>query len=374
MENRARYTLIGVFTLAVILASFGFVYWIQNVGGLGERATYNVRFEQPVSGLTEGANVLFNGIRAGAVTRIALDPNNPKFVIATISVLPSTPVRADTQVTITYLGLTGAPAIQLKGGAADAPRLTPQNGQPPLLIAAAGAGLTLSESAQDTLRRLDDILSENKKPLNTAITGIATFADMLGRNSQRVEGLIGGLENLTGAGKPKEGPTTYDLAAAKDFPAAQKPIGTQLVIPDPGAIILYDSQKILIRDADGTYSNIENAQWADNLPKLIQARLVQSFENAHQLKSVSRSSDQLAEAHRLELTIRGFQITRDASPQAIVDLTARLLDDKGEVVDARAFTVTVPAKSTDAPAAVAAFNEAFAKVAGEIVNWTVAAM
>ena len=69
MENRARYILIGSFALAVLVAAFGFVYWIKNVGGFGQREVYDVRFEQPVSGLTPGANVLFNGIRVGTVTR-----------------------------------------------------------------------------------------------------------------------------------------------------------------------------------------------------------------------------------------------------------------------------------------------------------------
>ena len=37
METRAPYALIGVFVLAVIGAVFGFVYWLNNAGGLGER-------------------------------------------------------------------------------------------------------------------------------------------------------------------------------------------------------------------------------------------------------------------------------------------------------------------------------------------------
>ncbi|MCK9918417.1 ABC-type transport auxiliary lipoprotein family protein [Microbacteriaceae bacterium K1510] len=371
MENTARYTLIGVFTLACLFGAFAFIYWIKNVGGFGERSIYTIRFEQPVSGLTEGASVLFNGIRAGAVSRIALDPDEPKRVTATISVDPAVPVRADTQVDIAYLGLTGAAAVLLKGGSRDAPRLTPQNGQPPEIVAGAGAGRTLSESAQDTLRHIDDIMSQNAKPLNTAITGIATFADMLGRNAPRVEGLIGGLEKLTGTGTPAKGPAVFDLVAASDFPAAEKRIAQQLVVPDPNVLILFDSQKILTRAGDGTYGNIANAQWADNLPKLVEARLVQSFENAQQLNMVSRPIDTLNPAFRLETTIRSFYIATEPEPQAVVEVTARLVSDKGDVAAARVFSATVPAKSVEAPDAVAALNEAFAKVAGEMVTWTV---
>jgi len=371
MENTARYTLIGLFTLACLFGAFAFVYWIKNVGGFGERAIYTIRFEQPVSGLTEGASVLFNGIRAGAVSRIALDPDDPKRVTATISVDPAVPVRADTAVDIAYLGLTGAAAVLLKGGSREAPRLTLQNGQPPEIVAGAGAGRTLSESAQDTLRHIDDIMSQNAKPLNTAITGIATFADMLGRNAPRVEGLIGGLEKLTGTGAPTKGPAIFDLAAASDFPAAEKKIAQQLVVPDPNVLILFDSQKILTRAGDGTYGNIANAQWADNLPKLVEARLVQSFENAQQLNMVSRPIDTLNPAFRLETTIRSFYIATEPEPQAVVEVTARLVSDKGDVAAARVFSATVPAKSIEAPDAVAALNEAFARVAGELVTWTV---
>jgi len=374
METRARYVLIGAFALVCLFSGFAFVYWVKTLGGFGERAVYAIRFEQPVSGLVPGANVLFNGIRAGTVTRIDLDPNEPKRVTVTISLETGVPVRADTQVDITYQGFTGAAAVALKGGSPEAPRLTPKDGQPPMLIAGPDVGLGLTESARETLRHVDTILNDNAKPLHTAITGFATFADMLGRNSERIEGLLGGLEKLAGTGAAKQGPTIYDLASATDFAPAEKTIKAHLVVPDPSALILFDSQKILIRSDAGTYSSIDNAQWVDNLPKLVQARIVQSFENAHQLSAVSRPLEQLTAEYRLELSIRSFQITAEAAPKAVVDLTARLVSDKGAVADARVFSASVPAKSPAAPDAVAALDQAFAKVAGDIVTWTIGAI
>jgi phospholipid/cholesterol/gamma-HCH transport system substrate-binding protein len=178
------------------------------------------------------------------------------------------------------------------------------------------------------------------------------------------------LESLTGTGTPKPGPAIYDLASATTFPQIDKPIKAQLIVPDPNAIILFDSQKILLRNGEGTYTNINNAQWADNLPKLVQARIVQSFENARQLSAVSRPLDQLNAQYRLELTIRSFQLTLEPSPKAVVDVTARLVSDKGAIAGARVFTASIAAKSAEASDAVAALNEAFSKVAGEIVGWT----
>ncbi len=370
MEIRARYILIGSFTLAVLLGAFTFIYWLENAVGLGQ-VVYRVRFDQPVSGLGAGAAVLFNGARVGTVTGLELDQQDPKRLTATIAVNAATPIRTDTAVDVTHQGLTGAPTIALKGGAANAPQLLSPDGKPPELVAGAGVGKNITESVQQTLNKIDGILDENAKPLNTAITGISEFADMLGKNSKRVEGLIGGLEKLTGSGGDQQTPKVYDLAAATDFAAVDKTIGAQMVVPDPTALLLFDTQKILIRTNDGTYSNVKEGQWADNLPKLMQARILQSFENANQLKEVSRPIDMMEPAYRLELGIRNFQLVPEPTPTAVVEFTARLLDDQGKVADARIFSVSEQAKAIDAPDAVAALNAAFSKAAHELVEWTV---
>jgi phospholipid/cholesterol/gamma-HCH transport system substrate-binding protein len=324
-----------------------------------------------VSGLTVGSGVLFNGIRVGSITDLKLDPQEPKRLLVSIAVTPATPIRTDTQVDVTYQGLTGAPALALKGGTTTAARLRPQNQQPPVLVAGPGVGQNLTESARETLHQIDELIADNAKPLHTAIEGISTFADMLGRNSKRVEGMIGGLEKLTGGGPETKPPTVYDLAAATDFPAIKKTITAQMVVPDPATILVFDTQKILIRTNAGTYSNVEGGQWADNLPKLMQARIVQSFENAHQLRAVSRPIDQLESPYRLELGIRNFQISPEPTPTAVVEFSARLLDDKGKVAGARIFNVSAQAKSIQAGDAVGALNEAFSKAAKELVVWTV---
>jgi len=373
METRAHYTLIGAFVIGFIAAAFGFIYWLQWGGALAQQALYKVKFEQPSSGLASLSAVTFNGVRVGNVMDLRLDPQNPKVLIASISVDPATPIRADTEVELSFQGFTGAPVLALKGGAANAPKLSSANG-PPVLIAKAGSGQTLTDAARETLGHLDKILDDNAKPLNTAITGFATFADMLGKNSGRIEGLIAGLEKLAGTGENAKKPnTTFDLIAPKEFPAI-KDITAQMTVPDLNATLVYDTQRMLIRGEDGTYKTVDGAEWADNLPKLVQAKIVQSFENAKQLKSVSRPIDDVQPEYKLELGLRGFQIVPGQTPNALVEFSARLIGDKGEVKDARIFTVTEPAQSLDAAQAAAALNRAFAKAAQELVAWTAGAL
>jgi ABC-type uncharacterized transport system auxiliary subunit len=98
--------------------------------------------------------------------------------------------------------------------------------------------------------------------------------------------------------------------------------------------------------------------------------VVQSFENARQLKSVSRPIDDLEPEYRLELSIRGFQIVPGQTPSAVVELAARIVTDKGEIKGAHIFKVTEPVQAVQAEQAAAALNKAFIKVAQELVAWT----
>src|SRR5436309_2732003 len=156
METRAPFVIIGGFVLAAIAAVFGFVYWLQNTGGLGPRASYQVQFDGSVPGLLVGAGVLFNGIRVGEVTDLRLAPESPRRVNATISVASTTPVRSDTKVGLEFQGLTGVPVVALEGGA-----LQTSSGEVPTLIAESGAGQSMTQAARDALRRVDSVLAEN---------------------------------------------------------------------------------------------------------------------------------------------------------------------------------------------------------------------
>ena len=116
METRAPFVIVGAFVLAAIAAVFGFVYWLNNAGGIGKRETYQVIFNGPVPGLLVGAAVLFNGIRVGEVTSLELVADHPHDVHATIAVAEHTPVRANTKVGLDFQGLTGVPVVALEGG------------------------------------------------------------------------------------------------------------------------------------------------------------------------------------------------------------------------------------------------------------------
>jgi phospholipid/cholesterol/gamma-HCH transport system substrate-binding protein len=364
METRARYVLIGFFTLFVFLAGFAFVYWLETTGGLNKKTAYIIRFQSSVSGLLPGSAVLFNGIRVGEVTALKLLPERPREVEAVISIDANTPVRKDTAVSLEFQGLTGVPAIVMDGGSPAGQ--FPASDTPPVLNADPTAGQTMSAAARQVLGRLDRILGDNSESFHSLMDNLSSFSQALGRNSGRVDSILAGLERMTGGGKGTGG--AYNLAALSAVPAA-KPLSRQLGIPDPAALMAYDTEKLVIQSESGELLPSASTKLADTAPKLLQARLIQSFENSGSLGQVVRYTEGMNVDYQLALDIRRFQIAAGAPPAAEVELGAKLVTGDGHVEAARIFKASVPAKKADGAEAVSALDNAFAKVAEGLIVW-----
>jgi phospholipid/cholesterol/gamma-HCH transport system substrate-binding protein len=364
METRAPFAVVGAFVLAAIVAVFGFVYWLHNSGGLGPRANYQVQFEGSVPGLLVGAGVLFNGIRVGEVTVLGLAPDNPRRVNATISVAATTPVRSDTKVGLEFQGLTGVPVIALEGGT-----LLANTGAVPTLIAETGAGQSMTQAARDALRKVDSVLTENSEPLKKTIANLQTFTDGLARNTGKLDSIIAGLEKLTGGGTPAP-KITYDLRAPQNLGPAGKTLTGQLAIPEPTAVAMLSTQRMLFSPA-GDYPGFAEFLWADSIPKLLQARLIESFENYDIAHAPLHASDAGQADYQLLIDIRRFRIAVDAGPAAEIGLSARIVDKGGKVVASRLFEESQKFGKLEPAEAVAAFGDAFGRIARDLIAWTV---
>lgn len=367
METRAPFALIGAFVLAAIVAVFGFVYWLNNTGGLGPRASYHVQFDGSVPGLLVGAAVLFNGIRVGEVTDLGLAPDNPRQVNATISVAVTTPVRADTKVGLEFQGLTGVPVIALEGGTQPA-----GSGEVPTLVAEPGAGLSMTQAARDALRKVDTVLSENSEPLKDTIANFKIFSDGLARNTGKLDSIVTGLEKMTGGGAPAQ-KITYDLRVPQELGTPTKAIKGQLAIPEPTAVAMLQTQRMLFSPVKD-YPDFAEFLWADSIPKLLQARLIDSFENYDIAHAPLRTADLGQPDFQLLIDIRRFRIATDPAPAAEIALSARLLDKNGKVVASKLFEDSQKLNQIEPAVAVGAFSDVFDRIAREMIGWTVQAL
>jgi phospholipid/cholesterol/gamma-HCH transport system substrate-binding protein len=120
--------------------------------------------------------------------------------VATISVDRAAPVRADTKVALAFQGLTGLAEVALTGGAAEAALLVADRGAPPTLYADPSAGADVTQAARDVLSRISGLVVDNETALRSSLRNIETVTSTLAQNSERLDKVMAGLENLTGSG------------------------------------------------------------------------------------------------------------------------------------------------------------------------------
>ncbi len=225
METRAHYVLIGAFMISAALLAIFFALWLG--GSDGEYTDeYDVIFNERVSGLSEGSDVRFNGIKVGDVRSLRLAPNDPEQVIARVRILRNTPVKADTEAELELVGVTGLAIIQFTGGTPESMMLKDVTRQRvPRIIASpsvvadilaggtdiiAGAQRLLDEKNTEALTRIledieiitdslagkDDELAQIVDNAALISEDLVVFADTLNRTSANLETVILSMEQV----------------------------------------------------------------------------------------------------------------------------------------------------------------------------------
>ncbi|PDS77424.1 ABC-type transport auxiliary lipoprotein family protein [Rhizobium sp. L43] len=162
---------------------------------------------------------------------------------------------------------------------------------------------------------------------------------------------------------------TYDLSAAVDGdgPAAKS---RQVLIASPTALRALDSEQIVIRVSSSEIQYLSRAQWGDKLPRIVQSKLVEAFENSGKLGGVGMPGQGLAIDYQVVTDIRSFEIDASNGNQAVVEISAKILNDRnGSVRAQKVFRATAPAGG-DNVGFVKGLDRAFSTVVSEIVSWT----
>ncbi|HMK89668.1 MAG TPA: MlaD family protein [Methylocystis sp.] len=198
METRANFALIGLFALAVVFASFAFIYWVAGASGGVGMNTYELVVRGSVEGLTTGSAVQFNGLKVGEVKSLEIDREDPSLVDVLIDVDKRTPVKADTRARLDVRGLTGVAYVALVGGTREAADLKPRPGEKYARIAAERSEIQdlmenvqkLALKATATLDRLDKFLETNSDDLSRTIKNIEAFSQTLADNRDNAAGIL----------------------------------------------------------------------------------------------------------------------------------------------------------------------------------------
>jgi len=163
-------------------------------------------------------------------------------------------------------------------------------------------------------------------------------------------------------------PMTFDLTGPESVKAGGG-TAAQILIPEPVALQVLDSQRIVVSKGDKiTY--YPDAQWPDRLPKLLQSA---AFERSHKVRAVGRPGQGLSIDYQVVTEIRSFEyrVTGDKG-YAHVEIAAKIMDDRtGRVISNRVFTGEAPVEKDNAASVVSGLNSAISQVLVNIVRWTV---
>jgi phospholipid/cholesterol/gamma-HCH transport system substrate-binding protein len=199
METRANYVLIGAFTLFAGVCLLLFALWAAKFSSERNWQRFEVIFNEPVTGLSEGGSVQFNGIGVGTVDKLRLDRDDPRRVIARLRLRADAPVKVDTRARLSQQGITGVPFIQLTGGSPQAARLEPTDDREiPIIRTEPSALQNIADTANRLVARMDQLLSEqNIKRVSETLDHIEQATGAISDNREDIAALIANARQAT---------------------------------------------------------------------------------------------------------------------------------------------------------------------------------
>ncbi len=228
METKANYAIVGFFTILVIGAAFGFVYWMAEYGRGGPMAPLAIRIPGSANGLSIGSPVRFNGIAVGSVRNLYIDNEDPEFSVAFTEVRADAPVTSGTRAVLEIQGLTGAAYIELSGGGSGSGeqilKRAIDTGEPAILTADQSSVTNLLSTADRILKRADDAIGElqgfivdARAPLTNTVRNAETFSKSLADNAKGIDEFLKSVSALSDSVSGLSGRIDGTLAAAEDL-------------------------------------------------------------------------------------------------------------------------------------------------------------
>ncbi len=372
METRANYVVIGAFTLAAVVAAFLFVMWIAGYGTPGGHRTFQVVFNGSVSGLSNGANVLFNGIKVGEVTHLTFSRSDPHQVVADIDVSADAPIDRNTKARLETAGITGAAAVALLGGSTPGPPLVGENGQGAIIYAEQSMQLqeildnvgALSIRATEVLDDAEKVITDNSAPIHSAIENVDVFSKALADNAP---GIDAALKSVGELGK-QIGPLAARLQTLSDdadrVVQAIDPAEVRTIVDNvqslsaKGVSVVDRADKLLADNSDSIHSTLQSADvfaktLADNAPN-VDVTLKNLAEISKTVQPVVAQIQTLSEnANRLIAAVDPDKVrdvvgnvqSLSAKGVSVVDRADKLLADNSDSIHSTLQSADVFAKT-----------------------------
>jgi phospholipid/cholesterol/gamma-HCH transport system substrate-binding protein len=196
MENKAHALAAGIFVLVVTALLIALAAWLTR--DTGERDAYEISTREAVTGLQPQAAVRYRGVDVGKVASIGFDPKTQGNVLLRLDIDHEAPVTQDTFATLSYQGVTGLAYVQLDDNGKPAPRLVPDDDNPPriplkpgLLSKLTTKGEAILDEVEQATQRVNQLLGDdNQRRVAGALDKLAAAADSAGQLAKRLDNTV----------------------------------------------------------------------------------------------------------------------------------------------------------------------------------------
>jgi len=161
----------------------------------------------------------------------------------------------------------------------------------------------------------------------------------------------------------------YTLSAVTQFDRSLPKVDWQLVIGTPVASADLDTTRIALTRSPGVVEYFAKGAWADNVPILLQDKLIESFEASGAIIAVGRDAVGLKPDYVLQSELRDFQAEfTGGAPTAHLRLAGKLVRMPDRRIIANiAIEQKVAAAGGSLPEIVDAFDRAASEAFQEVV-------
>lgn len=175
----------------------------------------------------------------------------------------------------------------------------------------------------------------------------------------------GGMQDSTPRAK------SYILPSAKSETAKNR-TGRIIMVETPATAPGLDSSRIALQRGS-MVDYFAGIKWAEPLPKVVQAAIVESLENTGRIKAAGTESSGIMPSHTMRLEIRDFQADYGSGEAPIINIKiiGRLLQSSNHSM-LKQFTITAEAeaKSNSRTHIMEAFEQAFIAAQDELLTKT----
>ncbi|MEM1313705.1 MAG: ABC-type transport auxiliary lipoprotein family protein [Pseudomonadota bacterium] len=213
------------------------------------------------------------------------------------------------------------------------------------------------------------IRTDLRRVLGRALAAAALSAGLSG---------CAGINALETAAQPTD---LYLLTPKSSFDPSLPTIREQLVVDLPTATAAVNTNRIAVQPNPLEVKYLPGVSWVDRAPVIVQALMIESFENSGKVGAVGRSNVDLRADYIIVTDIREFQavVAEDAGPERPLEVHVRvnlkIIDaEEDRIIASRSFERYRLAESDAMLDIATAFDDALGGVMRRAVEWSVEEM